>query len=57
MNRWQLNNILKGNHRKEITMETVNDIENMEDEEIREAVLELMTEIARNNMNYNQLAI
>ena len=57
MNRWQLNNILKGNHRKNITMETVKDIENMEDEEVKEAVLELMTEIARNNVNYSRLAI
>ncbi|MFY9283098.1 MAG: hypothetical protein WAO56_03160 [Miniphocaeibacter sp.] len=57
MNKWQLNNILKGNHRKEITMETVKDIEIMEDEEVKEAVLELMTEIARNNINYSKLAI
>lgn len=57
MNKWQLNNILQGNHRKEITMETVKDIEIMEDEEVKEAVLELMTEIARNNINYSKLAI
>lgn len=38
-------------------METVKDIEIMEDEEVKEAVLELMTEIARNNINYSKLAI
>ena len=56
MNKWQLINILKGNHRKEITMQTVDDIENMDSDEVKEAILELMTEIARNN-SYEKLAI
>ena len=56
MNKWQLNNILKGNYRKDITMQTVGEVEKMESNEVKEAVLELITEIARNNINYDNLA-
>ena len=55
MNRWQLIEILKGN--KKATVEDINKIEKMDIVELREAIIEIVLAVNRQDFNYSKLAI
>lgn len=55
MNRWQLMEILKGN--KKATTKDIHEIEKMDIEELREAVIEIALAVKRQDFNYSELAI
>lgn len=55
MNRWQLMEILKGN--KKATTKDIHEIENMDNTELKEAVIEIALAVKRQDFNYSELAI
>ena len=55
MNRWQLMEILKGN--KKATTKDMHEIEKMDNTELKEAVIEIVLAVNRQEFNYSDLAI